>query len=616
MEISEKRSKQLLVSPEEVIKLVKMKGLAGKGATGIIMSAFGLNKINELYAKHSDKNGIDFIDSILSDLEIHYEINSNELKRIPQKGSFIMVSNHPYGGVEALILIKEISKIRPDFKAIGNFLFHRIEPLKQFIFPVNPFENMKDKSPSYTGLKDALQHLENGHCLLMFPAGEVSTIYDTQGVADRKWMKQAVKFIQKAKTLVVPVYFNGSNSLLFHSMGLIHPILRTAKIPSEMLNKKNKTVKVRIGNPISTADQKEYENIDTFGRFLRAKTYMLGSAVEVKKYFNQSTISPDKQEKIVDAVPKQLLKNEIDSLPENCILFKQGSYSIYCAQANLIPNILNEIGRLREITFREVGEGTNMKTDLDDFDLYYNHLFIWEEISSSIAGAYRIGMGAQIVHEYGLKGFYLRSLFKINKDFKPILQESLELGRSFVIKEFQRTPFPLFMLWKGILHFLVRNPDYRYLIGPVSISNNFSNISKSMIVDFIMKHHYNYELAGMVKPRKKFTPLFPNDTQMLSDNAKSLKDIDFIIKDIEDSSRIPILLKKYIELNGQIVSFNIDPKFNDALDGMLVLDLLKIPENTIRMLSKEMDASILKERFKHVDTLSLEFSEYDSVPQY
>jgi putative hemolysin len=617
MEITEKRSRQQLISPEEVSSIVKIKGIAGMGASGIIMSVLGFNKINELYSKHIDKLGLDFVDAILADLEIQYEINPAELKRIPTKGSFIIVSNHPYGGIEALILIKEVSKIRPDFKVIANFLFHRIEPLREYIFPVNPFESMKDKGQSFIGLKDGLCHIENGNCLLMFPAGEVSTTYpNSQGVSDRKWMKQAVKFIRKANTSVLPVFFSGSNSKLFHSIGLIHPLLRTAKLPSEMLNKKNKTVKVSIGNPILDSEQLEYENIDLFGRFLRAKTYMLDSNVNVKSFFANTKSTNEKQEPVIEAVSKTILKYEVDSLPVECMLFKQSSFNVFCAQANQIPNVLTEIGRLREITFREVGEGTNLKIDIDNYDLYYNHLFIWDDISNSIVGAYRIGMGAQIMQEYGSKGFYLRSLFKINNGFKPILHESLELGRSFIIKEFQRTPLPLFLLWKGILHFLVRNPDYRYLIGPVSISNNFSNISKSMIVDYIMRNHYNHELAGMVKPKKKFRPVFPNDTYMLTENAKSLKDIDFIIKDIEGNSRIPILLKKYIELNGKIVSFNIDPKFNDALDGMLVLDLLKIPENTIRMLSKEMDASLLKSRFKNVDSIMFDYSDYDSVPQF
>ena len=450
----------------------------------------------------------------------------------------------------------------------------------------------------------------------MFPAGEVSTIYPgNQGIADRKWMKQAIKFIKRASVQVIPIYFQGSNSMLFHSLGLIHPLLRTARIPSEQFNKKNKVIKIKIGNPISVAEQNEHPDIDLLGRYLRAKTYTLGSSLEVKKFFKPANTVAVKQEEVIEAVDKSVLKSEVESLPERCLLFKQANYNVLCAEAKLLPNVLTELGRLRELTFREVGEGTNLKTDIDEFDLYYNHLFIWDEVTNSIAGAYRIGMGGEIVHSFGLKGFYLRSLFKMKKELKPLMSESLELGRSFIVKEFQRTPLPLFLLWKGILHFLVRNPDYRYLVGPVSISNSFSNASKSMIVDFIMKNHFNEVLADFVTPRKRFKPNLSDESTVLTENAKSLKDIDLIIKDIDSNHRIPILLKKYIELNGKIICFNIDPKFNDALDGLLVLDLHNVPEDTIRMLSKEMDGKLLQARFKNIVPNAMYF-EYDTVPQF
>jgi len=363
-------------------------------------------------------------------------------------------------------------------------------------------------------------------------------------------------------------------------------------------------------------EQKEYPELARFGRYLRAKTYLLGTPLELKKFFKPAFQFPQKPEDIIEPVSKQLLLSEVNSLPSNSLLFKQSNFNVYCAEASLLPNVLCEIGRLREITFREVGEGTNCKIDIDEYDLYYNHLFIWDDLTNSIAGAYRIGMGSEIMHSYGIKGFYLRSLFKMKKGCIPILNESLELGRSFIPKEYQRTPLPLFMLWKGILHFLVRNPDYRYLIGPVSISNSFTNMSKSMIVSFIMKNHFDHQMADLVKPKKKFIPRFNDGVDFLIENAKTLKDVDFVIKDVEDKNRIPILLKKYIELNGKIICFNIDPKFNDALDGLLVLDLMKVPEDTIRMLSKEMDSRLMKSRFKFLEQEPVEYYEFDSVPQF
>ena len=275
-----------LIKESDIINVTNIKGIAGKSVASMIMSAFKYNKINEIYHKNKSLDGYEFTNAVIEDIDIKYELSELDLCRIPKAGSFIIVSNHPFGGLEALILFKELQIIRNDLKAIGNFLFHKIEPLKGFIFPVNPFESHKEEKSSISALKDALKHLEKGKPLLIFPAGEVSTYYpESTGISDRKWMKQAIKFIKRAKVPVVPVYFQGSNSRAFHALGFIHPLLRTAKIPSELLNKKNKTINIRIGNPISVREQQEYPEVERFGRFLRTKTYLLGTNLEAKKFF-------------------------------------------------------------------------------------------------------------------------------------------------------------------------------------------------------------------------------------------------------------------------------------------------------------------------------------------
>ena len=212
----------------------------------------------------------------------------------------------------------------------------------------------------------------------------------------------------------------------------------------------------------------------------------MGSNIEVKRFFSYSLKPKSRPQNIADPVAKELILNEIEFLKNDYALFKLKNYVIYSAPANVIPNILNEIGRLREITFREVGEGTNHSLDIDEFDLYYNQMFIWDENDEKLVGAYRLGLGKDILAQYGKRGFYLHTLFRIYNSFIPVLEESIELGRSFVVKEYQRKPLPLFLLWKGILYFLLKNPEYRYLIGPVSISNNYSKVSKDLIIKFIM----------------------------------------------------------------------------------------------------------------------------------
>ncbi|HYK76517.1 MAG TPA: GNAT family N-acetyltransferase, partial [Daejeonella sp.] len=246
------------------------------------------------------------------------------------------------------------------------------------------------------------------------------------------------------------------------------------------------------------------------------------------------------------------------------------------------------IGRLREITFREVGEGTNKAFDLDEYDIYYNHLFIWDTDANMIVGAYRIGKGDEIFYSMGRKGFYVAELFKIKEQMNPVLRQSLELGRSWVRKEYQQKPLPLFLLWKGILKYLLDNPQYRYLIGPVSISNSFSKFSKSLIVDYIGKNHFDHELAQYVKPRKKFKVDFSQiDTELLMESNETMKGLDDLVSEIETSHmKIPVLLRQYISLNAKIICFNIDPKFSDSLDGFLVVDLEKIPSEMLEKLGK------------------------------
>lgn len=270
---------------------------------------------------------------------------------------------------------------------------------------------------------------------------------------------------------------------------------------------------------------------------------------------------------------------------------EQGDFAVYIAHSSQIKDVLNEIGRLREITFREVGEGSNQSMDTDEYDLYYRHMFIWDKVNNQIAGAYRIGRGDEVMNEHGRKGFYTHSLFKYKDEFVPILRQTVELGRSFVSKAYQTKPLPLFLLWRGILHFLLQNDQYRYIIGPVTISNSYSGISKWLIIEFIKRNYYNKELAQYVDPRTEFEVKNRDRDEKLLDaiNFTDLKALDKLISEIEPSeNKVPVLLKKYLKQNAKIIAFNIDPKFNDALDGLMILDMNDLPQGTIDKLRLEM----------------------------
>lgn len=586
-----------LVNPEDLLAASDgLNKIGGINGAKLLMHFLRLNKLNKIYDALDDTKGLEFIDSLLDSLQVNFKVEEDSLKNIPSEGPFIVVANHPFGGIDGILLIKILAEIRPDIKVMANFILKKIEPISNYFLAVNPFETRPDIK-STTGLKQAIKHLKDGGCLAIFPAGEVASFQKGFHITDKKWSPSILRFIKKAEVPVIPLYFQGINSLFFYLLGKVHPLLRTIKLPSELFNKQNKEIKISIGHPISVKEQNQFEEIEHYGRYLRANTFTLSNTLKVKDFFDED-YTTEKQE-IIPPVNPELIKEEIARIPEDFKLFEVKNYQIYCTGSNLIPNTLREIGRLREVTFREVGEGTNLSMDLDEYDIYYQQLFIWDTEAECIAGAYRIGKGKDIMQQYGVDGFYLKSLFKIKKNFYPILKESLELGRSFIVPSYQKKALPLFLLWKGILHMLFKNPDYHYLIGPVSISNDYSNLAKSMIIKFIMKYHFDYTMAKYIKPRHKFKFKTKNiDTDIMLEAAQ--EDIDKLDKYIgkfeTKDVKLPILLKKYISLNAKIIGFNRDPLFNNCLDGFLILDTYDIPDKTIQNLSEELGENAINPR--------------------
>ena len=581
-----------IITKTEFEKASKIDKLHMPGLASLMMEIMKINEVNEVFKKAAHLQGEAFIDKILQIIGITIEFDESELNNFPKKGAFLAIANHPYGGIEGLILLKIMCIVRPDSKLMANFLLKKIPNLSDYFIGVNPFETVENSS-SISGIKSTIIQLNSGIPIGIFPAGEVST-YKTkmQKITDRSWHPVVGKLIKRANVPVVPIYFHGNNGLLFNLLSLIHPSLRTAKLPSEIFNKQGHIIKLRIGKPVKPSELPFYDSPIKLLDYLRAKTYALGAGLDnEKKIFNPRTIFKirKKSQEIVAPISVEDLDREIANLTEFLVCTER-NYEVYICSSIAIPTILKEIGRLREVTFREIGEGTNKRTDLDEYDINYNHLFIWDKESKMIVGAYRIGKGAEIFYSMGKRGFYLNELFKIKKQFYPILMKSLELGRSWIRKEYQQKPLPLFLLWKGIVQFLSKNSEYRYLIGPVSISNWFTKLSKSLIVEFIRNNNFDHELSQFVKPRKNFKVDFSKiDKDLLTEGSKTLKDLDSLISDIEITNmKIPVLLKQYLALNAKIISFNIDPKFSDSLDGFLVLDIETIPNEILKKLGKNI----------------------------
>ncbi len=553
-----------------------------------IMRFTNINKINSVYSSLSHKQGPEFISSALDALNVSYEIDEYSKKNIPASGPFIVVSNHPFGGVDALVLLDIISSKVPDFKLLDNFLVRPVDTLEKYFYKDSLLQKDELSSSVLDDRSHTLQLLEEGNGVGFFPAGEASFFQKRKRkVKDNNWDENIMKLIMRAGVKVIPVYIEGRNSLLYHLMGMINPKLRKLRLPSEFFNKKSKPVKVRIGQAIRPQELKPFTNTGELRDYLRAKTYVLGSAKPNK----QVTVSLKGQVPVAAENATSAIEKEIAAVSKKSLIFSQQNFDVFITKPKKIPTILNEIGRLREITFRQVGEGTNKSIDLDEYDKYYHQLFVWDRDAKKLVGGYRMGKGGRIVYKKGIRGFYISSLFKFKSEFSSTLLQSIELGRSFITKEYQQHRLPLFLLWKGILHFLLSNPEYKYLIGPVSISNDYSKVSRSLLIKHIQENYFDNEIAKQIKPRKKYRVKLRNeDLKILLEKAgKDLKSLNKLLQDIEPGHMgVPILLKKYISQNARIIGFNVDPKFSNALDGLMVLKVDDLPESTYTDYSIEL----------------------------
>jgi putative hemolysin len=589
-----------LVSSKEISQVIGLQklGFLGSFVGWIILRILRISAVNKIYDNNKNKSDLDFLNGILDDCKIKFEIPEEDLKRIPKEGPFITISNHPLGGIDGVLLLKLVTEKRADYKIVANFLLHRVAPLKPYVMPVNPFETRKDAKSSVAGIKSALLHLREGKPLGIFPAGEVSTHKDGKLNVDKPWEEGAIKLIKKANVPIIPIYFHAKNSRLFYFLSKFSDTLRTAKLPSEVIQQRGRVIKVRIGKPISVKDQDTFKALPDFYKFIRRKTYMLANPFEKS---NRLITSPKiKIKKATKKISSQrnsdLFLAEVDALREtNSRLLKSKNYEVFFASAKDIPNLIHEIGRLREITFRAIGEGTNKELDLDKFDNYYHHLLLWDAVAEKLVGAYRMGLGKEIYKKYGIKGFYVQSLFRIEPELHQMMDNTIEMGRAFIIAEYQQKPMPLFLLWKGIVHVTLRYPEYKYLMGGVSISNQFSDFSKSLMIEFMKSHYYDPYIAQYIRPKKEYkVKLKDGDKDFVFDASKAdMQKFDKIIDEIEPGIlRIPVLIKKYVKQNARLVAFNVDPKFNNAIDGLMYIKVADIPESTVKPVMEEFQLEL------------------------
>ncbi|MEN8791361.1 MAG: GNAT family N-acyltransferase [Lentimonas sp.] len=581
-----------------------------------ISRAMSIRPLNGIYAnvhkqlKDSEYDP-EFFMKTLRVMGVQFEVDKESLERLPKEGPLVVIANHPFGGVDGVVLGALLQSVREDTKLMGNYLLGTMEGIRGNIIEVDPFDTEASKRANLTGMRNAIKWLRSGGCLGAFPAGEVSSFkWKSRSVVDAAWTDHIVGLAQRTKSPILPIYFEGSNSLLFQAMGLIHPRLRTAMLAREFCRARNSKIKLRVGKLIQPDRIERFDTNGAATEYLRLQTYSLRDQSFSDKPRSKLHLpfrSSSLEKSLAPLAPEQLkhhLKAEVEALSGDQILVEHGDFVVCCAKAKKIPKVLLEIGRLREETFRAVQEGTGQERDLDEFDEYYWHLFLWDRANDKIVGAYRIGLADEIVREKGKQGLYTATLFKYSSEFLERLGPGVELGRSFICLKYQRKRSSLALIWRGIGEFVIKNPKYKILFGPVSITDSYHRISKDLMVHFFREHNFDDEMAQLVKPRK--APKVPDmmrgiSLKSIGESIQSVNAVSAIISGFEEDQKgIPILLKHYLKLNGMLLSFNVDPAFSDVIDGLILVDLTKSdPKLLQRYFGKECYGTFAKNHGIH-----------------
>lgn len=509
---------------------------------------------------------------------IDYQLDPADVDRLPTSGPVIVVANHPFGAVEGLVLADILTKRRQDVRIMANALLGKIPEMQPWLLTADSIQGKNGALDHLPSLESGQRWLQNGGVLLTFPAESVSHLhFRSRTVVDPPWSQKVATLARRTNATVVPVFFEGRNSALFQIAGFVHPRLRTALLPKELLRSSQTTISLRIGKPIRPEKTLRFAEDKELTEYLRFKTYALANRESVvRPRFRRKPAATVAPAEIAPAIPAEVLKNEVARLPTDAKLLEQGPYVVYLARQPQIPAVMREIGHLREKTFRAVGEGTGQALDLDDFDKHYLHLFMWNKDTNEVIGSYRLGVADQILDSHGMAGLYTSTLFKFKPGFLDHLNPAVELGRSFIRAEYQRKPLSLALLWRGIGEFLVRNPQYKTLFGPVSISGDYGSTSRRLMVQFLGQTCAGDErLLSMVKaknPPRDRVDL--DELAMLKFVAADVEDLSTLIADIEsDDKGLPVLIKHYLKLNARLYGFNVDPAFGNCLDGLIVVDL-------------------------------------------
>jgi putative hemolysin len=542
-----------------------------------------LDRLALLYDQRpTGANADAMLDYTLQCLDVSLQVRHAErLEMVPVTGPLLVVANHPLGGLEGVALAKLLRQRRPDLMVLTNQLLCRIPELADIFIGVDVLSANAAKD-NINSIKRLHSHLKAGGALLIFPAGTVASIEPSQGrIQDKPWNRLVGQLAKRHGCPCLPIWVGGRNSFWFYALGLLHPRLRTALLPRQLANKAGYTLDLVIGETVPAQELEACGTAHAVADYLRITTDALGTDT------SRSGMEPRKGRQFAAEVAPDTLQQAIDGLAE-FRLVEHRELDVYCAPHDRLGVVMDQIAVSREITFRSVGEGTGLAKDTDRFDDHYLHLFLWDKIDCRVAGAYRVGLVDRIVAKKGVRGLYSRSLYRYNREFIQRLGNAVEMGRSFIHPDYQRRPIALNLLWRGIGQFLVEHPHYHTLFGSVSISREYTDLARSLIADTLLTHYRAEDFQQLVQP---LTPLRVRNRIWSLETLNALANIKLLSKLIgrcDPGKALPVLLRHYLSLNGRLVCFNIHSKFNDSLEGLIIVDLrLTDAKTAIRFMGED-----------------------------
>jgi putative hemolysin len=534
---------------------------------------FFVNPLRDVYSKVKQAQGSGLFEKLLSEMRIQVRVAPEDLARIPQTGAALVVANHPFGILDGAVLGALLTRIRTDVKILTNYLLEGVEESRDFCIYLDPFSRASSHRVNARGLRQAISHLKGGGLLAMFPAGEVSHWQLRHGeVTDPEWSEAAARLARLTEAPVVPVFFAGRNSVSYHMLGAVHPRLRTIQLPRQFLMKAGTETCLRVGTPVTPEKLRRIPSDQQAISYLRWRTYLLRRREQPAIQTQPSC----RLYGVAAVTERDAVISEIENLGAECQLDESRDFRVFTADAGRIPRTLIEIGRQRELAFREAGEGTGEEIDLDRFDAHYKHLILWHKKDAQVAGGYRFASTADVLPAYGLQGLYTNTLFWMDPALFQSIGPALELGRSFIRREYQKQYAALLMLWRGIAQYVVTHPQTPVLFGPVSISRMYHRASRELLFEFFRSQRGN-PLSQWIRPRHPFRSRPIADWEIRT--MRYLLDVEEMsccIAEIEgDGKGVPVLLRQYLKLGGELLGFNVDKNFSDVLDGLVLVDLRK-----------------------------------------